>query len=46
MEIIRAQKRIESYIDPDGDAQVAKAISKERRVRKEGLLREHGLLKY
>jgi len=46
LEIIRAKDRVEALMDPDEDASLGKAISRERRVRKERLLREHGLLKY
>jgi hypothetical protein len=40
------QRREQQYLDPDGDEERGKQLSHVKRVRKEGLLREYGLLKY
>jgi hypothetical protein len=44
--LTRGQHRQEAHLDPDQDEEAARALSHARRLRKEGLLREHGLLKY
>jgi hypothetical protein len=44
--LTRGQQRVAQYLDPDQDEEGARELSHVRRVRKEGLLREHGLLKY
>jgi len=44
--LTRGQERQEAYLDPDQDEQEARELSRARRLRKEGLLREHDLLKY
>ena len=44
--LTRGQQRQAAHLDPDGDEAAALALSHARRLRKEGLLREAGLLKY
>ena len=44
--LTRGQQRQEAHLDPDQDEQEARELSRARRLRKEGLLRENDLLKY